>query len=181
MKKANLVLCSLLALAMMLSACTDQPVEPTDARTLEDIEFPVNTTWNMTAVLVDRQGQVQETTGLTAKVQAWVQDGETYYSLKFLYPENIYNSVFGVIPGADQEQAYYCCAGTATETGEEGKRAPSLCAALDLTKECFIADFDDGRDVYLMAFTDPGADITALWAHFQDFIAQRPEAFPKVG
>lgn len=180
MKKAALFLCALLALAMTLCACTGQPNGPTEARTIADMEFPVNTNWKMSAVLVDHRGHVQETLELTAKVMAWIQEGEICYSLKFLYPENIYNCVSGIIPGADREETYYCGTGTANETGVTGNRAPSLYAALDLAKECFIADFDDGKDVYLIAFTDANADTAALWAYFQDFIADRPEAFFQV-
>lgn len=188
MKKVALILSVLLALAMLLSACaaggpgetTASTTESTAASSIEDIQFPVNTAWNMTAVLVDQQGQVKETMELTAKVKAWEQEGEIYYALYFHYPENIYNSVSGVIPNTDQGKPYNCCGGTGAETGEAGKRAASLYAAFDLVKECFIADFDDGEDVYLIAYKNPNADLDALWAYFQDFIEMRPDEFPKV-
>lgn len=187
MKKSVLILGVLLVLAMLLSACAGESgtndaaaAESTVAQSIDDIQFPVNTEWNMTAVLVDQQGQVQETMELTAKVKAWKQEGELYYALYFHYPETIFNSVSGVIPNADQEIPYHCCGGTGAETGEAGKRAVSLYAAFDLVKECFVADFDDGQDIYLIAYKNTDADVDALWAYFQDFIEMRPDEFPEI-
>ena len=51
---------------------------------------------------------------------------------------------------------------------------------LDLEKECFIMDIDDGQDVYLLASRSPDADVAALWAHFQDFIDMVPDHFPTI-
>ena len=187
MKKVVLILSVLLTLAMLLSACAGGAYETTTSTTestvtlsTNDIQFPLNTAWNMTAVLVDQQGQVQITMELTAKVKAWKQEGELYYALYFHYPETIFNSVSGVIPNADQEIPYHCCGGTGAETGVAGKRAASFYAAFDLVKECFIADFDDGQDVYLIAYKNLNADLDTLWAYFQDFIEMRPDEFPEI-
>ena len=166
----------LLVLTGLLCSCGETP-EPTVA---EELQLPLNATWDMTAALVDAHGQVLETMELAAKVKAWEQEGEVCYALNFHYPETIYNSVTGVVPDAQRGKPYNCCAGTSVETGVDGKRGPSLYAALDIAKCCFIADFDDEKDIYLIAYKDPNAEVSALWAYFQDFIKMRPAEFPKV-
>lgn len=176
MRKLVSFLGMLLAVTVLLCACGETP-EPTVA---EEIQLPLNTQWDMTAVLVNAQGQVLETMELTAKVKAWEQEGEVCYALYFHYPENIYNSVTGILPKAEQGIPYNCCHGTGAETGVAGKRGPSLYAAFDIAKGCFIADFDDEKDVYLIACKTPNADWNSLWTYFQDFIQMRPEEFPKV-
>lgn len=176
MRKLVSFLGILLVLTGVLCACGETP-EPTVA---EEIQLPLNTQWDMTAVLVDAQGQTVETVDLTAKVKVWEQEGEVCYALNFLYPENIYNSVTGVVPNAERGKPYNCCAGTGVETGVAGKRGPSLYIAFDYIKGCFMADFDDGKDVYLIAYKNPNEDVSAIWAYFQDFIQMRPEEFPKV-
>lgn len=176
MRKLVRFLGILLVLSGLLCACGETD-EPTDT---EGLQLPLNATWDMTAALVDAQGQVQEKIELTAKVKAWEQEGEVCYALNFLYPETIYNSVTGVVPNPERGKPYNCCAGTGTETGVEGKRGPSLYAAFDLEKGCFIADFDDQKDIYLIAYKDPNAEISILWTFFQDFIQMRPAEFPKV-
>ena len=150
--------------------------EPVKDSPNEDI---LGAIWDMTAAVVDAQGQTLETVDLTAKVKVWEQEGEVCYALNFLYPENIYNSVTGVVPNAEQGKPYNCCAGTGVETGEAGKRGPSLYIAFDYIKGCFMADFDDGKDVYLIAYKNPNEEVSAIWAYFQDFIQMRPEEFPK--
>ena len=176
MRKLVSFLGIMLVLCGLLCACreTDEPT------VTEGLQLPMNATWDMTAALVDAQGQVLENMELTAKIKAWEQEGEVCYALNFLYPENIYNSVTGVVPNAERGKPYNCCAGTSTETGADGKRGPSLYAALDLEKGCFIADFDDQKDVYLIAYKDSNAGISTLWTFFQDFIQMRPAEFPKV-
>ena len=176
MKRIISLFCGLILLAGVLCACGEIP-EPTVA---EEIQLPLNTQWDMTALLVDAQGQTLETVELTAKVKVWEQEGEVCYALNFLYPENIYNSVTGVVPNAERGKPYNCCAGTGVETGEAGKRGPSLYIAFDYIEGCFMADFDDGKDVYLIAYKNPNEDVSAIWAYFQDFIQMRPEEFPKV-
>ena len=176
MKRIISLFCGLILLAGVLSACGETP-EPTVA---EEIQLPLNTQWDMTAVLVDAKGQTLETMELTAKIKVWEQEGEVCYALNFLYPENIYNSVTGVVPNAERGKPYNCCAGTGVETGEAGKRGPSLYIAFDYIKGCFMADFDDGKDVYLIAYKNPKEEVSAIWAYFQDFIQMRPEEFPKV-
>lgn len=176
MKKILSIVGLLLAVMALLCACGETP-EPTVA---EELQLPLNATWDMTAALVDDQGQVLETMELTAKVKAWEQEGEVCYALNFHYPETIYNSVTGVVPDAQRGKPYNCCAGTGTETGVDGKRGPSLYTAFDPEKGCFIADFDDEKDVYLIAYKDPNGDLYSVWSYFQDFIKMRPEEFPKV-
>lgn len=175
MKRIISLFCVLILLAGVLCACGETP-EPTVA---EEIQLPLNTQWDMATVLVDAHGQTLETVELTAKVKVWEQEGEVCYALNFLYPENIYNSVTGVVPNAERGKPYNCCAGTGVETGEAGKGGPSLYIAFDYIKGCFMADFDDGKDVYLIAYKNPKEEVSAVWAYFQDFIQMRPEEFPK--
>ena len=184
MKKAITAFSILLALAVLLCACAADP-EPTEAPTsepqteptVEEIQLPLNDTWDMTAVLVDDQGQVQKTMELKAKIKVWEQEGEVCYALYFHYPQDVYNSVSGTVPNADRGIPYNCCSGFGTETGAVGNRAASLYAALDYVKGCFIADFDDNQNVYLIAYKNPNTDLDSLWAYFQDFIQMRPETF----
>ena len=180
MKKVFSTVALLLMMLVLLCACgktSEQTPEPTTA---EELQLPLNTTWDMQAVLVDAQGKVLETMELTAKVKAWEQEGVVCYGLYFHYPETIYNSVSGTVPKAEQGIPYNCCVGTGSETGTDGKRGPSLYAAVDLEKGCFIADFDDEKDVYLIAYKNPNANVNDLWAYFQDFFQMRPAEFPKV-
>ena len=176
MKKVIPTIGLLLAVMVLLCACGGT-AEPTAA---EEIQLPIDTAWEMSAVLVDAQGQVLETMTLTAKVQVWEQEGEVSYALNFHYPANIYNSVTGTVPKSEQEKPYSWCAGTGVETGEAGKRGPALYAAFDYIKGCFIADFDDDKDVYLIASHDLNADFNSLWTYFKDFIQMRPEEFPNI-
>ena len=180
MKNVCLILGVLAALVMLLSACGGVVEPTTEPAVAEEIQLPLNTQWDMTAAVVDAQGQTLDTMALTAKVKVWEQEGEVCYALNFLYPENIYNSVTGTVPKAEQGKPYSCCAGTSVETGEAGKRGPTLYIAFDYIKGCFMADFDDNKDVYLIASKDSDAELDALWAYFQDFIQMRPEEFPKV-
>lgn len=128
-------------------------------------------TWSMQAALVNNKGEVLETMELSAEVMVWDQNGREYYSLNFSYPEDIYNSVSGVMPYPDDENAYTCCYGIGTEKGLEGKSAALFYVGFDLAYEAFIVDFDDGQDVYLIAYRSADADLSTLWTHFQDFIA----------
>jgi hypothetical protein len=52
---------------------------------------------------------------------------------------------------------------------------------LDYAKGCVIIDFDDEKDVYLIASIDSNADMAALWTHFQGFFDIRPEQWPESG
>lgn len=180
MKKVLSIVCWLLAVMVLLCSCGKTPEATTETTAPEEIQLPLNTAWDMQAVLVDAQGNVLETMELTANVKAWDQEGVVSYGLYFFYPETIYNSVLGVVPKTEQGTPYNCCFGTGSETGTAGKRGPSLYAAFDLEKGCFIADFDDEKDVHLIAYKNPNANVNDLWVYFQDFIQMCPEEFPKV-
>lgn len=136
----------------------------------------------MQAALVNDKGEVLETTELTAKVMVWDQgDGRDYYNVTFDYPEDVYNTAPGVMPYPTDDMAYTCCAGFGYEKGEmQASEAIQFYFGLDLEKECFIMDIDDGQDVYLLASRSPDADVAALWAHFQDFIDMVPDHFPTI-
>lgn len=183
-----LVVLSLFLLVTMLFGCsnnipttpsTEPTTEPTTAPTAEPTVMPDNA-WAMTAALVDSSGQVLETSELTARVMIWEQEGRDYYSLGFRYPDGIYNSTSGVMPYPEDETAYTCCSGFRTESGGQGDVTGSYYVAFDPEKECFIVDFDDGEDLYLIAYRSPDADISALWDHFQDFFTMMPDAFPQI-
>lgn len=153
--------------------------DPTEPSTDETTTLPDNT-WAMGAVLVNNQGEVLESLELTAKVMIWEQEGRESYSLSFTYPEDISNSGGGVMPYPEDENGYTCSSGVSIEKGPEGKHTGSYYVGFDAEKECFIVDFDDGEDVYLIAYRSPDSNISDLWDHFQDFFAMRPENFPKV-
>lgn len=180
MKKLVSFIGILLVLTGLLTACGGEVEPTTEATVAEEVQLPLNTAWEMNAVLVDAQGNVLETMTLTTKVKAWEQEGQVNFAFYFHYPENMYNSVTGVVPKPEQSISYGCSAGTSTETGAAGKRGPSLYAAFDLYGGCFIADFDDDKDVYLIAYRNPNEDVSALWTYFQDFFQMRPAEFPKV-
>ena len=180
MKKTLSIASILLVVMVLLCACGGEVEPTTEATVAEEIQLPLNTAWEMSAVLVDAQGNVLENMTLTTKVKAWEQEGQVNFAFYFHYPENMYNSVTGVVPKPEQSLSYGCSAGTSTETGAAGKRGPSLYAAFDLYGGCFIADFDDDKDVYLIAYRNPNEDVSALWAYFQDFFQMRPAEFPKV-
>ena len=173
-------------LAAALTGCQGgNPIPATAEPTTETIAETTSTsveTWSMQAALVNDKGEVLETTELTAKVMVWDQgDGRDYYNVTFDYPENVYNTAPGVMPYPTDDMAYTCCAGFGYEKGEmQASEAIQFYFGLDLEKECFIMDIDDGQDVYLLASRSPDADVAALWAHFQDFIDMVPDHFPTI-
>ncbi len=179
----------ILALSVLGAALTGcqggNPIPATAEPTTETIAETTSTsveTWSMQAALVNDKGEVLETTELTAKVMVWDQgDGRDYYNVTFDYPENVYNTAPGVMPYPTDDMAYTCCAGFGYEKGEmQASEAIQFYFGLDLEKECFIMDIDDGQDVYLLASRSPDADVAALWAHFQDFIDMVPDHFPTI-
>lgn len=179
----------ILALSILAAALTGcqggNPIPATAEPTTETIAETTSTsveTWSMQAALVNDKGEVLETTELTAKVMVWDQgDGRDYYNVTFDYPENVYNTAPGVMPYPTDDMAYTCCAGFGYEKGEmQASEAIQFYFGLDLEKECFIMDIDDGQDVYLLASRSPDADVAALWAHFQDFIDMVPDHFPTI-
>ena len=179
----------ILALSILGAALTGcqggNPIPATAEPTTETIAETTSTsveTWSMQAALVNDKGEVLETTELTAKVMVWDQgDGRDYYNVTFDYPENVYNTAPGVMPYPTDDMAYTCCAGFGYEKGEmQASEAIQFYFGLDLEKECFIMDIDDGQDVYLLASRSPDADVAALWAHFQDFIDMVPDHFPTI-
>lgn len=179
----------ILALSILAAALTGcqggNPIPATAEPTTETIAETTSTsveTWSMQAALVNDKGEVLETTELTAKVMVWDQgDGRDYYNVTFDYPENVYNTAPGVMPYPTDDMAYTCCAGFGYEKGEmQVSEAIQFYFGLDLEKECFIMDIDDGQDVYLLASRSPDADVAALWAHFQDFIDMVPDHFPTI-
>ena len=179
----------ILALSVLAAALTGcqggHPIPATAEPTTETIAETTSTsveTWSMQAALVNDKGEVLETTELTAKVMVWDQgDGRDYYNVTFDYPEDVYNTAPGVMPYPTDDMAYTCCAGFGYEKGEmQASEAIQFYFGLDLEKECFIMDIDDGQDVYLLASRSPDADVAALWAHFQDFIDMVPDHFPTI-
>ena len=179
----------ILALSILAAALTGcqggNPIPATAEPTTETIAETTSTsveTWSMQAALVNDKGEVLETTELTAKVMVWDQgDGRDYYNVTFDYPENVYNTAPGVMPYPTDDMAYTCCAGFGYEKGEmQASEAIQFYFGLDLEKECFIMDIDDGQDVYLLASRSPDADVAALWAHFHDFIDMVPDHFPTI-
>ena len=183
---AILHILALSVLAAALTGCQGgNPIPATAEPTTETIAETTSTsveTWSMQAALVNDKGEVLETTELTAKVMVWDQgDGRDYYNVTFDYPENVYNTAPGVMPYPTDDMAYTCCAGFGYEKGEtQASEAIQFYFGLDLEKECFIMDIDDGQDVYLLASRSPDADVAALWAHFQDFIDMVPDQFPTI-
>ena len=183
---AILHMLALSVLAAALTGCQGgKPIPATAEPTTETIAETTSTsveTWSMQAALVNDKGEVLETTELTAKVMVWDQgDGRDYYNVTFDYPENVYNTAPGVMPYPTDDMAYTCCAGFGYEKGEmQASEAIQFYFGLDLEKECFIMDIDDGQDVYLLASRSPDADVAALWAHFQDFIDMVPDHFPTI-
>lgn len=183
---AILHILALSVLAAPLAGCQGgNPIPATAEPTTETIAETTSTsveTWSMQAALVNDKGEVLETTELTAKVMVWDQgDGRDYYNVTFDYPENVYNTAPGVMPYPTDDMAYTCCAGFGYEKGEmQASEAIQFYFGLDLEKECFIMDIDDGQDVYLLASRSPDADVAALWAHFQDFIDMVPDHFPTI-
>lgn len=183
---AILHILALIVLAAPLAGCQGgNPIPATAEPTTETIAETTSTsveTWSMQAALVNDKGEVLETTELTAKVMVWNQgDGRDYYNVTFDYPENVYNTAPGVMPYPTDDMAYTCCAGFGYEKGEmQASEAIQFYFGLDLEKECFIMDIDDGQDVYLLASRSPDADVAALWAHFQDFIDMVPDHFPTI-
>ena len=173
-------------LGAALTGCQGgNPIPATAEPTTETIAETTSTsveTWSMQAALVNDKGEVLETTELTAKVMVWDQgDGRDYYNVTFYYPEDVYNTAPGVMPYPTDDMAYTCCAGFGYEKGEmQASEAIQFYFGLDLEKECFIMDIDDGQDVYLLASRSPDADVAALWAHFQDFIDMVPDHFPTI-
>lgn len=202
MKKFTSILSILLILTVLLSACAGEPeptivptTEPTAAPTTDPTVLPTepptepptestglpNNTWtNVSAILVNNEGQVLENLELTVNAMTWEEDGRGYYNLRFDYPETIHNSGQGVLPYGDYEYPYTCSNGIGAEKGPEGKHAWTYYVGFDPKMGCFIVDFDDGEDVYLIAYWGMNDDVSALWGHFQDFIAMRPENFPKI-
>ena len=183
---AILHILALSVLAAALTGCQGgNPIPATAEPTTETIAETTSTsveTWSMQAALVNDKGEVLETTELTAKVMVWDQgDGRDYYNVTFDYPENVYNTAPGVMPYPTDDMAYTCCAGFGYEKGEmQASEAIQFYFGLDLEKECFIMDIDDGQDVYLLASRSPDADVAALWAHFQDFIDMVPDHIPTI-
>lgn len=183
---AILHILALSVLAAPLAGCQGgNPIPATAEPTTETIAETTSTsveTWSMQAALVNDKGEVLETTELTAKVMVWDQgDGRDYYNVTFYYPEDVYNTAPGVMPYPTDDMAYTCCAGFGYEKGEmQASEAIQFYFGLDLEKECFIMDIDDGQDVYLLASRSPDADVAALWAHFQDFIDMVPDHFPTI-
>ena len=183
---AILHILALSVLAAALTGCQGgNPIPATAEPTTETIAETTSTsveTWSMQAALVNDKGEVLEITELTAKVMVWDQgDGRDYYNVTFDYPENVYNTAPGVMPYPTDDMAYTCCAGFGYEKGEmQASEAIQFYFGLDLEKECFIMDIDDGQDVYLLASRSPDADVAALWAHFQDFIDMVPDHFPTI-
>lgn len=183
---AILHILALSVLAAPLAGCQGgNPIPATAEPTTETIAETTSTsveTWSMQAALVNDKGEVLETTELTAKVMVWDQgDGRDYYNVTFDYPENVYNTAPGVMPYPTDDMAYTCCAGFGYEKREmQASEAIQFYFGLDLEKECFIMDIDDGQDVYLLASRSPDADVAALWAHFQDFIDMVPDHFPTI-
>ena len=183
---AILHILALSVLAAALTGCQGgNPIPATAEPTTETIAETTSTsveTWSMQAALVNDKGEVLETTELTAKVMVWDQgDGRDYYNVTFDYPEDVYNTAPGVMPYPTDDMAYTCCAGFGYEKGEmQASEAIQFYFGLDLEKECFIMDIDDGQDVYLLASRSPDADVAALWAHFQDFIDMVPDHFPTI-
>ena len=183
---AILHILALSVLAAPLAGCQGgNPIPATAEPTTETIAETTSTsveTWSMQAALVNDKGEVLETTELTAKVMVWDQgDGRDYYNVTFDYPEDVYNTAPGVMPYPTDDMAYTCCAGFGYEKGEmQASEAIQFYFGLDLEKECFIMDIDDGQDVYLLASRSPDADVAALWAHFQDFIDMVPDHFPTI-
>ena len=153
-------------------AASEPPKEPAT--------LPYNTWTTVSAVLVNDQGEVQENLELTVNAMTWEEDGRGYYNLRFDYPETVHNSGQGVLPYGDYEYPYTCSNGIGVEKGPEGKHAWTYYVGFDPEMGSFIVDFDDGENVYLIAYWGANKDIPALWDHFRDFITMRPENFPNV-
>ena len=176
---------ALMVFSIITNGCSNESVVSVVVPATESIPGtnpPANQPWSMKAVLVNNKGEALETLELSLNVMIWEQeDGRNYYSATFNYPENVYNSISGVMPYPSDENAYTCCTGFGYEKGSQSSSEAILFYfGLDLEKECFIMDIDDGQDVYLIAHTSPDADITALWEYFQPFIHMVPDQFPEV-
>ena len=190
-KKATaLVVIAAMLLMAVLSGCQTTPApspsttpttvptettEPTTVPTTVPSESTApDNRWSMQAVWVDRQGNILETTELTAEVMIWTQDdGGTYYSINFSYPAEMGNGASGVIPADEQDGPYYCCSGSNNDM-------VAFYCAFDPDLESFIVDYDDEKDEYLIAYRSDDHTVSELWNHFQDFFNLMPEDFPTV-
>lgn len=137
--------------------------------------------WTMQGAWVDATGKAGEKVELKLKGTVnLLEDGESSYRMTFTDPEEkVAYSVLGVL---GSEYSYTCCHAMGTEKGADSLNMKMYSAyfGLDYAKGCVIIDFDDEKDVYLIASIDSNADMAALWAHFQGFFDIRPEQWPQV-
>ena len=203
MKKCSCIIWGLV-LVTMLAACdifeptvpstpATQPnipsnslMQPTDATTIPS-GLPGNYPsgkfqWDLYGCLVNEKGEVQENAELSMKVITWdIEDGSDEFAVRFYYPaDTIYYDVSGTLLDENSQYTYACRPGFGGEKGSDVVANYLIYFGLDLENECIIIDFDDGQDIYLIASTDPDADISALWEHFQGFFELRPDEWPIV-
>ena len=140
-------------------------------------------TWNMQAVVVDTDGKVMEQTELSVQlVISNQEDGSKFYNLSFDYPDDIYNSIAGIIPAtSDNEPAFSWCVGWGHQKDDaQGLVQTPFYLGLDMDKESFLVDFDDGVDVYLIAYRSESTLPSEIWKYFRGLIDTIPKQFPDI-
>ena len=208
MKRSTLVLIALfLVVAWAVSGChiSEPTVPSTPAPQLsvptssanqtvptvpgaETMPVIVKENWDMQAVLVNEKCEVLDTVKITAEVKVWDEpyyDDYHFYDLFFWYPENEYHQARGYVPpnaagDSGNGYTYKLTHGFSGVKGDIDSLPTGMYACFDFENKCFIAEFQEKEGVYLIASTDPDADISALWEHFQGFFELRPDEWPTI-
>lgn len=175
----------LFALVMTLAACqsayatgnfgTEDTTEPLTYTGIKQ-DFP----WSMQAVLVNDQGEVIEERTLEVEGYYFTDESDRErFHIEFWYTEDVQYDVEPFVPGEDDPFSYVL--GTGMALRFRGDKTPEcFYTGIDLENGCFIIDFNDEQDVYLMAYLAPDTDISLLWEHFQGFFELEPDEFPVI-
>jgi hypothetical protein len=197
------LICTILALVMALSfaGCKTSnsgaggtpsgstPSDPTPSQTQNDptesTEIVLNQVvyWNMHIAQLDSNGNVLETGEITAKTSfSPCSDYQYNCSFSFRYQDAAY-TLSGAVrmePKEPDSGKYSYDFPSGTQYKDDDTKGKMFYMGLVPDQQCFILDVDDGKDVYLIGYTDPNADIAALWEYFQGFIENRPAEFPQI-
>lgn len=193
----NKLICTILILVMVLSfaGCqSDHPgagSTPTDSTPVHSPSAPTQANgivlnevlyWDMQIVRVDANGNALESGETTARVVfSPCSDYQYNCSFNFKYQEtsHTFSGAVRMNPkNPDSDKFSYDIPFGAQYVWDDpvGK---AFSFGLDPNRQCFILDVDDGKDEYLIGYTDANAELADLWAYFQGFIENRPAEFPK--
>lgn len=164
------------------SAPAPTQTDPVPSSTPDD-PYILNEIWEMYGAFVNDKGEVVENVKISARVRTWHDEETGYdmYELWFDYPENVYHqSAWPSTPNPNSPYPYPIRDGMSGDRTDINAPPVWFYVSFDLAKECFIVDFDDGKDVYLMVSKDPNASIAELWEHFQGFFVLHPGEWPEI-